>query len=195
MDRDKCIKCGEEDALKGYSFLTVNVNSSSITSGRTTTTTTTESLTGMASCAVCSDCIRKKRISYAIVCGVGALIGVFVAVILFGGFFIGSSYYNDHFPGVVLFALAAGAVAAIIALIVTLQKEDPFVAAMLKKAADKKRDSSAAHLNYVPTDSSLYVDKKTNTLELAVFTRKTGLRTALAATLFVIVLAGVSDAK
>ena len=88
MENAQCIQCGKTDGLKTYSFLTVNVHTSSSTSGRTTRTTTTESLTGGASCAVCPDCIRKKRITHAICVALGSLAGVFVMVTLFGAFFL-----------------------------------------------------------------------------------------------------------
>ncbi len=188
MNEASCIKCGKTDGLKFYSFLTVNVQTSSSTSGRTTRTTTTESLNGATSCFACGDCIRKRRISGAVGTGLGTWAGVWIATILFGAYFIGKKTYNNNFPTVVLVGLALGAVVGLIVLLSLLRREDPFVAALLKKDADKKADPAAAARVYVPADPALYVNRQTNQPDLSVFTRKTGLKTALAATVFVLVL-------
>ena len=187
MEQKTCIKCGCSDPEYDLRFVKVGVISSSSTarSGRkqVTTTTTTERIDGVDRCCVCDKCIRSKRTASAFGAAFGGLFGgLFVTFLL--AIFLMSKSFNDHVKEAFLVSLLVGVVIAVIVFIVKMRTDAPLVAADIIKKDRKLPRVSLENIRFIPVERSIYINKKTNQPDLEVFKSKTGLKTNIAAILF-----------
>lgn len=202
MENERCCKCGREHPEYTYRFVAVDQSSTSSTAyqgtKQVTTTTTTEQFKGVDRASFCIDCIKKKRITNAITTSLGVLAAGFIFSFILIAFCV-SKAKNANGGLMALASLGVGVVAGIIAFIVCMIKENPFVAGEILAKIRKNTSFGEAGANfgsntsktmrYVPVDSSFYIAKNASQPDLQTFQNKSGLKTNVGVYVFTLFIA------
>ena len=202
MENERCCKCGREHPEYTYRFVAVDQSSTSSTAyqgtKQVTTTTTTEQFKGVDRASFCIDCIKKKRITNAITTSLGVLAAGFIFSFILIAFCV-SKAKNANGGLMALASLGVGVVAGIIAFIVCMIKENPFVAGEILSKIRKNTSfgqtganigsNTSKTMRYVPVDSGFYIAKNASQPDLQTFQNKSGLKTNVGVYVFTLFIA------
>ena len=196
METRTCLKCGAMDPEHTLRCFAVKVSATPTTrtSGKrkVSATVTTETLSGVERCDFCTRCIRKKRLSHAMLTGLGALLLTAVVCILLAAIFIKGEAFARHASTVYTVIGIIAALLGLFAFAGEMHRETPFIAVLLLK---RIKGAAAKGIVYVPTDSSLYLSKDRSHPDLGVFKSRTGLKTGIGDAVFTRYIAtGTGDA-